>query len=104
MRVFVFTAALATIAAAAPARGVVGGGDVSFEAKGANKAVFSHEAHVVAARLRCQDCHARLYLDTKRSPHATMRQMQKGKSCGACHDGKRAFSVSVSGDCTKCHR
>jgi c(7)-type cytochrome triheme protein len=30
-----------------------------------------------------------------------MKQMEKGKSCGACHDGKKAFSVK--GDCAKCH-
>ena len=31
-----------------------------------------------------------------------MKEMQKGKSCGACHNGKTAFSVK--GDCTKCHK
>ena len=31
-----------------------------------------------------------------------MGDMEKGKSCGACHNGKDAFSSS--GDCDKCHR
>jgi c(7)-type cytochrome triheme protein len=31
-----------------------------------------------------------------------MKQMEKGKSCGACHDGKKAFSVK--GECAKCHK
>ncbi len=31
-----------------------------------------------------------------------MKQMQQGKSCGACHNGKKAFSVK--GDCVKCHK
>jgi c(7)-type cytochrome triheme protein len=28
--------------------------------------------------------------------------MDKGKSCGACHNGKDAFIAS--GDCVKCHK
>ena len=31
----------------------------------------------------------------------TMASMEKGESCGACHDGDTAFSVK--GDCTTCH-
>jgi len=31
-----------------------------------------------------------------------MKAMESGKSCGACHDGKTAFSVK--GDCAKCHK
>jgi c(7)-type cytochrome triheme protein len=100
MRLLFLAAAVGALAFGS-ARAVVGGGDVSFEPKGAGKAVFSHDAHVVTAKLRCQDCHARLYLDTKRSPHATMKQMQQGRSCGACHDGKRAFGVDA---CDRCHR
>jgi c(7)-type cytochrome triheme protein len=100
MRPFVLAVALALLAAA-PARAVVGGGDISFEPKGAGKAVFSHDGHVVRAKLGCRDCHARLYLDTKRSQHATMKQMERGRSCGACHNGKRAFGVD---DCTRCHQ
>lgn len=100
MRVLFLAVALVTLTAS-PARAVVGGGDISFEPKGAGKAVFSHDAHVVGAKLGCRDCHARLYLDTKRSQHATMKQMQHGRSCGACHDGKRAFGVDA---CDRCHR
>jgi c(7)-type cytochrome triheme protein len=40
-------------------------------------------------------------LNVAKSKHATMKQMEKGKSCGACHDGKRAFALD---DCTKCHK
>ncbi len=100
MRTVLLAVALASLAAA-PALAVVGGGDVAFEPEGAGKAVFSHDAHVVTAKLGCRDCHARLYLDTKRSRHATMEQMQRGRSCGACHDGKRAFGVDA---CDRCHR
>jgi c(7)-type cytochrome triheme protein len=91
----------ALLAVAAPALAVVGGGDVTFEVKGAEKAVFSHDVHVVKAKLGCRDCHPKLYLDTSRSKRVTMKQMEQGKSCGACHDGQRAVGLD---DCGSCHR
>ncbi len=33
-----------------------------------------------------------------------MAEMEKGLSCGACHNGKKAFSVAAEKDCSKCHR
>jgi len=91
----------ALLLAAAPALAEVGGGDVVFPVKGAEKAIFSHDAHVEKARLGCKECHPRLYLDVARSKRATMKQMEQGKSCGACHQGKRAFGLD---DCTQCHK
>lgn len=89
------------IAVAAPTLAVVGGGDVTFDVKEPGKAVFRHESHVVVAKLGCKECHPRLYLDVAKSKRATMKEMEKGKSCGACHAGKRAFALD---DCTKCHQ
>ncbi|HBG06675.1 MAG: hypothetical protein A2075_10185 [Geobacteraceae bacterium GWC2_58_44] len=89
---FLFTgAALAT----------VGGGDISLENRGGT-VEFSHDLHVSEVGLGCKECHTKLYLDIKRHRQATMKEMQKGKSCGACHNGKKAFSVK--GACAKCHR
>jgi c(7)-type cytochrome triheme protein len=31
-----------------------------------------------------------------------MKEMQKDKSCGSCHNGKTAFSVK--GNCATCHK
>ena len=92
---------VAGIFLAGSAAATVGGGEITFAVKGAGQVVFSHEGHVVGAGLKCQACHPRLYLDVARSKHVTMKQMEKGKSCGACHDGKRSFALD---DCTKCHR
>uniref|UniRef100_A0A831XLE4 Cytochrome c7-like domain-containing protein n=1 Tax=Geobacter metallireducens TaxID=28232 RepID=A0A831XLE4_GEOME len=88
--------------AATPALAVVGGGDVTFTVKGAGNVVFSHEMHVSDMGQKCRECHPRIFLDSRRSKHVTMKAMGKGKSCGACHNGKKAFSVK--GDCAKCHR
>ena len=81
---------------------VVGGGDLTIKGGKAGNVVFSHDAHVSKVGLNCKDCHSKLYLDTKRHKKVTMKQMQQGKSCGSCHNGKEAFSVK--GQCSKCHR
>ena len=87
---------LATVAFAA-----VGGGDVTIKYKGGD-VVFSHGTHVEGMALACTDCHDKLYLSKGQHKAVTMKQMQKGTSCGACHNGKKAFSVK--GDCAKCHK
>ncbi|MCH7499182.1 MAG: cytochrome c3 family protein [Nitrospinae bacterium] len=66
--------------------------------------VFSHQNHK-AAGVTCSDCHDVLFKKKKGSTDAnnalTMKSLRKGKFCGACHDGSRAFSVRKS--CKKCH-
>ena len=79
----------------------VGGGDITLKNKGGD-VVFSHEAHVDGMSQACTDCHDKLYTSSKQLKSVTMKQMRSGKSCGACHNGKKAFSVK--GDCAKCHK
>ena len=86
---------------ATPALAAVGGGDITLKNKGGD-VVFSHEIHVEGMAQACTDCHDKLYTNAKQHKTVTMKQMQKGKSCGACHNGKKAFSVK--GDCAKCHK
>ena len=89
------------LAAAGAASAAVGGGDITLKNKGGD-VVFSHETHVDGMQLSCTECHDKLYLSKKQHTTVTMKQMQKGKSCGACHNGKKAFSVK--GACAKCHK
>ena len=79
----------------------VGGGDITINNKGGDT-VFSHENHVAGAGLKCQDCHAKLYTNTKQHKTVTMKAMEQGKSCGACHNGKKAFTVKEN--CESCHK
>lgn len=102
MKKFLVVPALLFLFGVTSALAVVGGGDVALKAKGAGDVLFSHAPHVDKAGLGCKECHTRLYLDTKKHRKVTMKEMAQGKSCGACHDGKRAFSVK--GDCGKCHK
>ena len=75
----------------------VGGGDIQYEAKGGQPGVlFSHESHVNQHKLKCTDCHPKLF------------KVKKGEGkmaqCAACHDGKKAFSTTEKADCAKCHK
>lgn len=60
-----------------------------------NEAYFPHSAHT--EWLGCKNCHMTLY-PYRRNP-ATMKEMKKGASCGACH-GKVAFALK---QCKRCH-
>ena len=86
---------------ATPVMATVGGGDIMLKNKGGDT-LFSHEAHVAKVGLKCTKCHDKLFSNTKQHKKVTMKEMQRGKSCGACHNGKTAFSVR--GDCIKCHK
>ena len=82
--------------------------NILFEGKGAGQVIFDMNVHL-AKGLTCADCHeARGYslalFEMKRGADAiTMRKMELGSSCGACHDGTKAFSVSNNLSCSLCH-
>ena len=61
--------------------------------------VFSHDAHV--DMFGCDECHPRLF-QARRGANkvATMDDMEIGQSCGACHNGGKAFGVE---NCDPCH-
>jgi c(7)-type cytochrome triheme protein len=100
MRKMLIAQTLLFIMGASPALAVVGGGDITMHSK-EGKVVFSHEDHVAGAELQCQACHPILYINTAQHRTATMQDMQKGASCGTCHNGDNAFSVKEN--CDKCH-
>ena len=63
---------------------------------------FSHKEH---KDFSCEDCHEDIFAEeagaAEASGNFTMKLMEKGETCGTCHDGETAFSVKES--CTKCH-
>lgn len=65
--------------------------------------VFSHRTHFAFAGNRCTGCHPALFHMLKRGPAPGHREMNTGVSCGACHDGKRAFGVVDTSACRTCH-
>ena len=71
---------------------------------GMKPVVFAHWSH--RARYTCRVCHLDLGFSMKSGDTGITRaQYLSGKFCGACHDGKTAFSVkdSPQADCAKCH-
>jgi len=93
-------AAVLVLLCGSVALAVVGGGDITLKNKGGNT-VFSHDTHVEGAGLKCQVCHSKLYTNAKQHKAVTMKAMEQGKSCGACHNGKAAFGVKER--CESCH-
>ncbi len=67
---------------------------------------FRHDSHVDASRPDCTTCHPTLFPIVKRPATAASpapirhADMEQGKSCGSCHDGKRAHGLE---DCATCH-
>ena len=61
-------------------------------------AFFPHSEHT--KWLGCKNCHNPTLYPYKRNP-ATMKEMKKGASCGACH-GKKKVSFSLKA-CDRCH-
>ena len=59
--------------------------------------VFSHNLHGT----NCNQCHPSIFKKKSNSNHVSMKLMERGRSCGTCHNGRKAFSVT--GDCDKCH-
>jgi c(7)-type cytochrome triheme protein len=66
---------------------------------------FNHSTHVDPTAPKCATCHGQPFklLNVRQtSPSAAKRDMHAAQSCGACHDGRKAFSVEEG--CTTCHR
>ncbi|ABK99190.1 cytochrome c3 family protein [Pelobacter propionicus] len=74
--------------------------ELVFEVKESGNVSFSHTFH--GEIYKCGECHPALYATTRSTVMVSMQEMEKEKSCGACHEGKNAFSVA--GDCEKCHK
>lgn len=77
--------------------------DIQFTFKNADPVVFSHQFHLAKYNNNCKICHNAIF-DLKQHRHYTMAEMEKTKSCGACHSGVKAFSVADEKSCTRCHR
>ncbi len=73
---------------------------------GGDAGMVSFDGTVHAKKgLHCDACHvAGLFQTKKNADKMTMSEMNRGKFCGACHNGKKAFSTSDPKSCQKCHQ
>lgn len=77
--------------------------DVTFTFKNAGPVVFSHELHLSKYNKNCKVCHSAIF-NLREHRRFTMAEMEKTRSCGACHSGVKAFSVANEKDCIRCHK
>jgi c(7)-type cytochrome triheme protein len=77
---------------------------VAKSAESPGQVIFNHETHVDSSKPACTNCHPKEFRILKADAGTrTIRHsdMEKGRQCGACHDGKKAFALTD--DCTACH-
>ncbi len=81
------------------------GKNIEFEGGGAGKVLFDGKVHADKGA-KCADCHTnpKLFAMKKGGDKITMADINSGKSCGTCHDGKKAFKASDAANCAKCHK
>jgi c(7)-type cytochrome triheme protein len=65
--------------------------------------IFSHKVHMDRG-YQCSDCHYKIVPASAIKKPVTMRDMDAGKSCGACHGHQMAFSTRDAGSCDRCHK
>jgi len=78
------------------------GKTVEFAGGDAGKVVFDGTKHA-EKDLKCNSCHTKIF-PMKKGGKYTMKEMEDGKNCGTCHDGKTAFGVKDKEGCAKCHK
>ncbi len=64
--------------------------------------VFSGSKHA-GNGIKCTQCHIEVFRMKRGENKMTMAELNEGKFCGACHNGKTSFSTSDERYCAKCH-
>jgi c(7)-type cytochrome triheme protein len=64
--------------------------------------VFSHQSHVAIADNKCTGCHPAPFRMLRPGGGMTHDEMNAGRLCGTCHDGKTASGVKEA--CDHCHQ
>lgn len=101
MNRFILGMALVMVLAPIGAWAKIGGGDIKFRLQGTDDVTFSHDLHASGKGIKCRECHYKLYTTVEGHKKSTMAEMEKGESCGLCHNGMQAFAVKTN--CIKCH-
>jgi c(7)-type cytochrome triheme protein len=53
---------------------------------------------------KCSDCHPDPFMMKKGYAKMKMVEIIKGKHCGRCHDGEKAFASNKAEFCARCHK
>ena len=79
------------------------GKTLEFDGKAAGKVIFDGKIHADKG-LKCDACHTKIFKMKKGTAKMTMADINAGKFCGECHNGKTAFKSSDAANCAKCHK
>ena len=100
MKKVAIAAALILVMAAAQAMAVPAGKSVEWKTS-MGKVTFKGDDHA-GKGIKCSECHSKIFKMKQGSTTMKMADINAGKYCGVCHDGKRAFKPA--GNCAKCHK
>ncbi|MBI5484283.1 MAG: cytochrome C [Deltaproteobacteria bacterium] len=67
------------------------------------KVVFDGKNHA-DAKVKCLECHSKIFKMKKGSTEMKMADLHAGKFCGKCHNGTRAFDTKDKDNCEICHK
>ena len=82
---------------------VPSGKTLEFKDGSEGKVTFSGSIHAEKG-LKCNDCHPKIFPMKKTTEELKMSDLNAGKYCGECHNGKKAFATNNPADCSKCHK
>lgn len=93
-------AALIVVLAAAQAMAVSAGKSLEWKSS-MGTVTFKGDDHA-GKGLKCAECHPKIFKMKKDAAEMKMADINAGKFCGECHNGKKAFKSA--GNCAKCHK
>ena len=64
---------------------------------------FRHETHVEFSDRNCVTCHPETFRILRTTRATSHEEMDAGRACGACHDGRKAFATKEQDACANCH-
>lgn len=76
---------------------------ITWPGGGRGRVVFEGKEHAEKG-YTCNSCHPGLFQMKKGAATMTMDALNKGRYCGACHNGTVAFSTNDPGKCHECHK
>ena len=82
---------------------VPSGQTITWKGGGQGTVQFEGDEHAEKG-YKCESCHPSLFEKKKGSAKMTMASLNAGQFCGACHNGKVAFSTDDPKKCHECHK
>ncbi len=98
-----FLVLIMTVAFAGSSFAVTSGKTVEFSDGAQGKVIFSGTTHADKG-LKCNDCHPKIFPMKKTPEKIKMSEINEGKYCGECHNGKKTFATNDPANCSKCHK